>query len=363
MSISMDPSRSPVPAVAQVLAEAALQRQNMLLGADKGGSVAAVPLPSAPSPGAPTPDTPLAPPPLPQGASDPVPSDRVSLSPRASQALQAQGQAGVAQPSTAPAQPRTVPVPPAAAPAVATLATAGAGGVALWPSGGVSPAMRGLLDALVQQLTPVAPQRVVAAQPWGPATAGAGLLVEADLPPLQTWLVGQGRVLTEQGERAFTATLRVPAAWLQALPPAPAAAQAGTASALQAAFAGRPQALVGGLFALVLQSAVQAGDAHSAAPGGGHTSALLALELAPWAGAAASLVYGRDPLQARNDPWLQMLALQASGYGRDEEEAEQRRRARGHCETPGCPYAGRAPCEQPFCHALRVEPVPPIDPA
>lgn len=358
MSISMDPSRSPVPAVAQVLAEAALQRQNMLLGADKGGSVAAVPIPSAPSPGAPTPDTPLAPPPLPQGASDPAQSDRVSLSPRASQALQAQGQAGGSQPSTAPAQPRTVPVPPAAAPALVTQAAAGAGGVASWPSSGVSPAMRGLLDALVQQLTPAAPQRVVAAQPWGPATAGGGLPVEADLPPLQTWLVGQGRVLTEQGERAFTATLRVPAAWLQALPPAPAAAQAGTASALQAAFAGRPQALVGGLFALVLQPGPLPGEAL----GSGHTSALLALELAPWAGAAASLVYGRDPLQARNDPWLQMLALQASGYGRDEEEAEQRRRARGHCDTPGCPYAGRAPCEQPFCHALRVEPVPAVPP-
>ena len=186
---------------------------------------------------------------------------------------------------------------------------------------------------------------------------------DADVPPLQTWLVGQGHVLTEQGERAFTATLRVPAAWLQAQPAAPAAAPMGSASALQAAFAGRPQALAGGLFALVLQPTALAGDAHGGASVAGHTSALLALELAPWAGAAASLVYGREQLQARNDPWLQMLALQASGYGRDEEEAEQRRHARGHCDTPGCPYAGRAPCEQPFCHALRVEPVPPIDPA
>jgi hypothetical protein len=219
-----------------------------------------------------------------------------------------------------------------------------------------------LLDALVQQLTPAAPQRVVAVQPWGPATAGAGLPAEADLPPLQTWLVGQGSVHTEQGARAFTATLRVPAAWLQALPPAPTATPQGSASALQAAFAGRPQALVGGLFALVLQPGTLPGMLQAEAPGGGHTSALLALELAPWAGAAASLVYGRDPLHSRNDPWLQMLALQASGYGRDEEEAEQRRRQRGHCDTPGCPYAGRAPCEQPFCHALRVEAVPAVPP-
>ncbi len=332
----------------------------MLLGVDKGGSGAVAPTPGVPPSPAPIPATSLAPPPLPEGASDPVQADRVSLSPRASQALQSQGQGGVEPPSTAPTQPRAVPAPPAAAPA---LAAAGAGGVAgagnaAWPVNGVTPALRGLLDALVQQLTPAAPQRVVAVQPWGSATAGAGLLAEADLPPLQTWLVGQGSVHTEQGARAFSATLRVPAAWLQALPPAPAATPQGSASALQAAFAGRPQALVGGLFALVLQPGTLPGEA----PGGGHTSALLALELAPWAGASASLVYGRDPLHSRNDPWLQMLALQASGYRRDEEEAEQRRRARDHCDTPGCPYAGRAPCEQPFCHALRVEAVPAVPP-
>ena len=38
------------------------------------------------------------------------------------------------------------------------------------------------------------------------------------------------------------------------------------------------------------------------------------------------------------------------------------KQVRGHCDTPGCPYAGRAPCEQPFCHALRVEPVPAVPP-
>ena len=196
--------------------------------------------------------------------------------------------------------------------------------------------------------------------------ADAGALPAArrqELVPMRAAIVDLGGRLARrlQGERAFTATLRVPAAWLQAQPAAPAAAPPGSASALQAAFAGRPQALAGGLFALVLQPTALAGDAHGGASVAGHTSALLALELAPWAGAAASLVYGREQLQARHDPWLQMLALQASGYGRDEEEAEQRRRARGHCDTPGCPYAGRAPCEQPFCHALWVEPVPPID--
>lgn len=225
--------------------------------------------------------------------------------------------------------------------------------------------MRGLLDALVQQLTPAAPQRVVVAQPWGHVYGGdAGLPAEADLPPLQTWLVGQGQVLTEQGARSFTATLRVPAAWLQGLPQAASSLAeqpaAPDSSALQAAFAGRAQALAGGVFALVLQPG---GGVHGA--GGTSTSALLSLELAPWAGAlggAGALVYGRDQLQTRNDPWLQMLALQASGYGREEEEADQRRRARGHCDAPGCPYAGRAPCEQPFCLAQRVVPVQAVPP-
>ena len=107
---------------------------------------------------------------------------------------------------------------------------------------------------------------------------------------------------------------------------------------------------------MVLQPGVGAGERAAA------TSALLSLELAPWQGAAVSVVYGRDQLQARNDPWLQMLALQASGYGREEEEADQRRRARSHCDTPGCPYAGRAPCEQPFCLAMRVVPVQSVPP-
>ena len=114
------------------------------------------------------------------------------------------------------------------------------------------------LDHGWQPQAPAAPPRVVVAQPWGPAPGG-GVSADADVPPLQTWLVGQGHVLTEQGERAFTATLRVPAAWLQAQPSAPAAAPPGSASALQAAFAGRPQALAGGLFALVLQPTALAG--------------------------------------------------------------------------------------------------------
>lgn len=365
MSVQMDPPRSPVPAVAQVLAEAALQRQNMLLGTDKDRPVAP---PAAPGQGTPVPAAgPLSKPPLPEGAADAPQAARVSLSPQASQALQAQarGQAPVPRqaegaPAARGAGATSTSAALASASTSASTSALGAATQAGWPASGVSPAMRGLLDALVQQLTPSAPQRVVVAQPGGHVDGGAvGSPAEADLPPLQTWLVGQGQVLTEQGARSFTATLRVPAAWLQGLPQAASSSAeqpaASGSSALQAAFAGRAQALAGGVFALVLQPGA---GVHGA--GGASTSALLSLELAPWAGAlggAGALVYGRDQLQARNDPWLQMLALQASGYGREEEDADQRRRARGHCDAPGCPYAGRAPCEQPFCLAQRVVPV------
>lgn len=53
----------------------------------------------------------------------------------------------------------------------------------------------------------------------------------------------------------------------------------------------------------------------------------------------------------RLDPWVQMAVLQASGQVlRDEDQA--RSGGQGLCHTPGCPYAGRAECEQPFCLAL-----------
>ncbi len=264
----------------------------MLLGADKGASGVVVPGAGSSTGGVPplptlNPATPLAPPPLPEGASAPALADRVSLSPRASQALQAQGQSSAAAPPAAAAQPgRGVAVPPAAIP---TLAAAGAGVVtgAAWPASGVSPAMRGLLDALVQQLTPAAPQRVVAVQPWGAGLGGAGgLPADPDLPPLQTWLVGQGLLHTEQGPRAFTATLRVPAAWLQSLPTASSPSSPTPSGTLQAALAGRSQALTSGLFALVLQPGVGAGERAAA------TSALLSLDLAPWHGRTKVDCYG-----------------------------------------------------------------------
>lgn len=245
-----------------------------------------------------------------------------------------------------------------------------------WPSGGVSAPLQSLLGSLVEQATaPVLPQRVLAIQPWPPALqaqvdgAAAGPRGGANGPapaPLQTWLVRQGVVQTPEGERGASITVRVPAPWLQALdqaqtaatpvrswqvwliptlptapPPAP--------PALQAAFAGPSQALQSGTFALALES-----------PGGGagRTSALLTLELQPLlqAPAAAQLaVYGRDLPHQRQDPWLQMAALQASGQvERDEDRA--RHGSAALCDTPDCPYLGRAACVQPFCAALRVVP-------
>ena len=127
------------------------------------------------------------------------------------------------------------------------------------------------------------------------------------MPALLTWLVRQGVVQTEQGARSFTATLRVPASWLAQQPTPPASDAAASAQAsplsgpLNAAFAGKAQALQTGSWALLLQSA--------GAPGQ-RTSALLTLDFQPL---AAPTLYGRELLHVRNDPWLLMAALQASG--------------------------------------------------
>lgn len=342
----IDPPRAPLIPVARLLAEAALQRQGQLLGADKAGA-----LPAAPAAGLP----------LPTGAAPvpaPPPASQVSLSAQARQSLEAQG-AGLAPGGGAAAgnargalaggaagtAARLLPLPSAVLNAGAPAVSGAAAGA--WPATGAG-GMTPLLDALVRQLTaPTSGQRVVAAQPWTAAQAEAAL-AEADAPSLRTWLVGQALVQTPEGGRNAALALRVPAPWLLSQPGTQAAVA--PAASLAGAFAGRPQALASGLFALVLQPEA----------GGARTSALLALEFAPF---AAATVYGRDPLQVRNDPWLQMAALQASGQWREDEELAARRDDTP-CATPGCPYAGRAPCEQPFCLALRaVQPPQATDPA
>lgn len=224
-----------------------------------------------------------------------------------------------------------------------------------------------MVSALVAQVTAQAgvPQRVLAAQPWpmGMAQALESGALDAEQPPLQTWLVRQGVVTTPEGPQGMALTLRAPVPWLASQAASAAGAAAAPASAhanaaggaLQVPFTGGGQALQSGVMALVLQGM------DAAAP---RTSALLVLDLQPQ---LAATVYGRDMLQqttsGRLDPWTQMAVLQASGQVPREED-RARNGASGLCETVGCPYAARAACVQPFCLAMRgvlpPEPVRPV---
>ena len=370
MALPIDPSRGALPPVAQFLAEAALQRQSALLGPDRSPPAAPAPLPGA-DPGAPPPSVSS---PSPPAGPLPAPADRASISPQAREQLavgfdpRGGGGAhgglrgvrgdGALRPAP-PALPSGAPVAPGSA--AASAAASGVGGAA-WPTSGLGAPLLHMVSALVAQVTAHAgvPQRVVAAQPWpiGMAQALESGALDADQPPLQTWLVRQGEVLTPEGPRGLALTLRVPVPWLagqQALPLAAGAAgaQANAVGALQVPFAGGGQALQSGVMALVLQGM------DAAAP---RTSALLVLDMQPQ---LAATVYGRDMLQqatGRLDPWTQMAVLQASGQVPREDE-RARNGASGLCETVGCPYAARAACVQPFCSAMRgVLPPEPVGP-
>jgi hypothetical protein len=369
MSLPIDTSRSALAPVAQFLAEAALQRQTALLGLDKPKPAAApAPLPTV-DPSAPPP---TATSPSPPGGPLPTPADKASISPQAREQWAAgfdprgggsggavhgsvRGTSGDGAPRAAPAGlPRGSSAAAQPSGAAATSGATALGGTA-WPSAGLSAPLLRLVSALVAQVTAQAgsPQRVVAAQPWpiGLAQALESGALDADQPPLQTWLVRQGEVLTPEGPRGLALTLRVPVPSLasQQAPTAAAAALgaqtgANASVALHVPFAGGGQALQSGVMALVLQGM------DAAAP---RTSALLVLDLQPQ---LAATVYGRDMLQqattGRLDPWTQMAVLQASGQVPREDE-RARNGASGLCETVGCPYAARAACVQPFCLAMR----------
>lgn len=366
MSLPIDPTRSALPPVAQFLAEAASQRQSALLGLDKQAPVAAPsPMPGA-DPSAPPPSVSS---PSPPAGPLPTPADKASISPQAREQLAAgfdprrgaansglQGARGDgALRATPPALPSGAPAAPGSA--AASAAASGVGGTA-WPTSGLGAPLLRLVSALVAQVTAQAgvPQRVVAAQPWpiGMAQALESGALDADQPPLQTWLVRQGVVLTPEGPRGMALTLRAPVPWLAAQQAPAAGMQASTAGALQVSFAGGGQPLQSGVMALVLQGM------DAAAP---RTSALLVLDLQPQLAAA---VYGREMLQqattGRLDPWTQMAVLQASGQVPREDE-RARNGASGLCDTVGCPYAARAACVQPFCMAMRgVLPPEPVGP-
>lgn len=349
MAVHIDPPRSPLTPVAQVLAEAALQRQSALLGPQPAGFQAPGTEPTGGS---------TVPVPVPAPATA-VP-DQASISAQARERLAAgfdpRGSAARAAPGTAQGR---VPAPVAGllrsvgpdsgAPMGGGTAQAVSGPA--WPASGPGTALLQLAGAAVTQLTAgTSPQRVLAAQPWPLALAQSMESGEADAqqPPLQTWLVRQGVVQAPDGARGVSMTLRVPVPWLAAQP-LPATAAGAPGSALSLPFAGAAQSLQSGVLALVLQG-----------PEGpvSRTSALLVMDLQ--APPAAALVYGRDPGLLRADPWVQMAVLQASGQVPREDE-RARNGASGLCDTVGCPYAARAACVQPFCVALR-DTLPPPEP-
>jgi hypothetical protein len=230
------------------------------------------------------------------------------------------------------------------------------------------------LASLAAPAVPVPAAATLAAPLATPAPTLAGMAAPdaaPRLPPMLTWLVQQGVVQTSEGERGFALTLQVPQAWAQlqaaAAPPA-GAAPAGAAllpgagaAQLKLPFAAPAQQLESGALALVMQGAAPGGDKL-------RTSALLWLDFQPLPAAAqgaqsaqsaAAALAGLLPstpaaqqalmaLQAKNDPWLQMAALQASGQQpRDDQRLQERRT--GLCTELGCPYRGKASCAQPFC--------------
>ena len=362
MANPIDSSRpGALPPVAQFLAEAALQRQSSLLGLDKPTAVRA-PVPVADPAGSPVPAPSATP--VPPSAPAAAPADKASIS------AQARGQLGAgfdprqalpAGGAGASAAARTsLPIlPSAGAPLAASQAVPTTGtallAAAIWPAEGLDAPVLRMVSAMVAQLTGGGgmPQRVVAAQPWPVGLAHALERGDAEpgQPPLQTWLVRQGTVQTPEGPRGFALTLRMPVSWM-ASQSAPSAVASPSPAPLQIPFSGNAQALQSGVFALVLQGSEAAA---------GRTSALLVLDFQAQLPAS---VYGRDmllPQAQRLDPWTQMAVLQASGHLPTEEARE---RDRPLCEVSGCPYAGRSPCAQPFCLALRwVEPVVPVRPA
>ncbi|WP_120965728.1 Fe-S oxidoreductase [Comamonas sp. lk] len=244
--------------------------------------------------------------------------------------------------------------------------------------------MQALVQAASAQSGPTAPrsalQTAAALSPTAAAAleqAGRSPEVTASaprLPLLQNWLVQQGTLLTAQGERGFSLTLQVPAAWAQAVgAAAPSASQIpgpvpgpapGLAPMRLPLDSSALPALPSGPLALVLQpqAAVAGGTAGLA------TSALLWLELQPVSAAAAPSTPAQlaslpltmqapalaqevqQLLQNKSDPWLMMAAAQAANAlpipRRNNEH-------RSHlCMTGGCQYQGLAPCAQPFCSEM-----------
>ena len=209
-------------------------------------------------------------------------------------------------------------------------------------------------------LSPTAAVALEQAQ-QGMAAAPAGGAAAPRLPQLQNWLVQQGTLVTPQGERSFSLTLQVPAAWAQAVGAASIPTAQGPGTALRLPMAD-PGVLSSGPLALVVQPQSSAATSTLA------TSALLWLELQPVTASAAQATPAQmaglplampapalaqevqQLLQNKSDPWLMMAAAQAANA------LPVPRRNSGHrshlCMTEGCQYQGLAPCAQPFCSEM-----------
>ncbi len=209
-------------------------------------------------------------------------------------------------------------------------------------------------------LSPTAAVALEQAQQGMAATAAGGVAAPR-LPQLQNWLVQQGTLVTPQGERSFSLTLQVPAAWVQAVgaPSIPTAQGPGTALRLPMA---EPGVLSSGPLALVVQPQSLVATSTLA------TSALLWLELQPVTASSAQATPAQmaglplnlpapalaqevqQLLQNRSDPWLMMAAAQAANALPVPRRSGEHR---SHlCMTEGCQYQGLAPCAQPFCSEM-----------
>ena len=234
-------------------------------------------------------------------------------------------------------------------------------------SGSTSPSVIPPSSAL-QTAAALSPTAAAALEQAGRSPAVAATAPR--LPLLQNWLVQQGTLVTPQGERGFSLTLQVPAAWAQtvggavpspSLSPSASPAQGMAPMRLPVA---ELSALSSGPLALVLQPQGPAAGATS----GLATSALLWLELQPISAAAAQSTPAQlaglplampapalaqevqQLLQNKSDPWLMMAAAQAANaLPMPRRNSEHRSHL---CMTEGCQYQGLAPCAQPFCSEM-----------
>lgn len=191
--------------------------------------------------------------------------------------------------------------------------------------------------------------------------AAAGGAAAPRLPQLQNWLVQQGTLVTPQGERSFSLTLQVPAAWAQAVGAASIPTAQGPGTALRLPMAD-PGVLSSGPLALVVQPQSSVATSTLA------TSALLWLELQPVTASSAQATpvqmaglplampapalaqEVQQLLQNKSDPWLMMAAAQAANALPVPRRSGEHR---SHlCMTEGCQYQGLAPCAQPFCSEM-----------